>query len=198
MVSFSDIQLNPSAEQKQQFRIWATTKYGTYEEYLAPAEQNVVGIYIRTHIFTIEMKSVWRETEPYVGVNYYTDIHVNRLQLYRKTLVAKIKCLIANLGKLSFPIEAATMRAVTENRRLQRLSVFMKTPIAKIVVDVEANRTMMKDDCVICMDEHLMVDTCVLTNCGHRFGAKCFAKWGRSCPLCRTVCTEVTEYIVKR
>jgi hypothetical protein len=213
MASLSTIcLLKTTAEQNRDFCAWATAKYNTYKDYLAPAQDNTICIHIRTHIFTLGMKAVWREAEPYVGLRNDRDIHVNRLQIYHDRLVAKLKQLKIKLGKLAFPLEAAAIRAefraATERRRLRRvqsmapvvfsmrLDDYFKQPIPKIVVslsDEEADETV-EDNCVICMDTHSMVDTC-LTSCRHRFGAKCFAKWGnRSCPLCRTVCTEVTEY----
>lgn len=205
--------IQTTAEQEQLFRAWATSKYSSYKEYSEPTEE--IAIFIRTHIFTMEMKRIWRETEPYVGVRYYGDIHINRLMRYRDILVKKIKYMKEKLGKLAFPLEAAAMRAATraavERRRLRLRSqyesriflvisaeapadVMIPQIPKKMVPLLEADETVV-DDCVICMDTHLIVDTC-LTNCGHRFGSKCFdklVKW--NCPLCRTVCTEVTEYI---
>ena len=75
-----------------------------------PAEKNAVAVYIRTHIFTMHMKSLWRETEPYVRI-VINDIHINRLLRYRDGLVKKIKYMREKLGKIAFPQEAATMRA---------------------------------------------------------------------------------------
>jgi hypothetical protein len=204
MASLSTIsRFKLGAVQSQNFLTWATAKYSTYEAFLAPAAETVIAAYIRTNIFTVAMKSVWRETEPYVGVRYYNDIHVGRLLMYRNKLAAKIKSLKSKLGKLAFPLEAAEILAQMERRRLHRFVVQLVpqlqkilVPLQKILVPLSAEEAKqeMEDECVICMDVHSMVDTCK-TNCGHRFGAKCFAKWSkRSCPLCRTECTEVTHY----
>ena len=56
-------------------------------------------------------------------------------------------------------------------------------------------------DCAICMIKHVKTDSCVINNCGHQFGSSCLNKWtgrgggGRAtCPLCRAVVTEITEF----
>ena len=121
------------------------------------------------------------------------------------------------LGKLAFPAEATLIRErqrdAANERRLRRAApreaiVIMyqeqweEKPVGpkptKVVENLSAEdaETKMEEDCVICMDKHAMVDSS-LVKCGHRFGAECFEKWSKkhgTCPLCRTWCTEITEY----
>ena len=55
--------------------------------------------------------------------------------------------------------------------------------------------------CAICMDNHCRGEE-IDTNCGHRFGATCFANWEATqlkttqvkCPCCRTVVSRVIGY----
>ena len=201
-----------SAEQVQSFSAWATGKYQTYQEYMDPTQKEETGKRIRTTIFTVEMISVWRETNPYVGLKI-PNLHMSRLLVYRKRLEEKIKYMREKLGKLAFPVEAASIRehqiAESSRRRLERRAptsvVVMWLPehksqglIPKVIKQLseEEAKATMEEACVVCMDNHSMVDTC-LVNCGHRFGAACFKKWSdkhANCPLCRTWCTEITEY----
>ncbi len=201
-----------TAEQKQNFCDWAITKYSSYDEYKKPAEE--IAVYIRTHIFTMELKSIWRETEPYVGIKSGGDLRTSRFQGYRKELNIKIKYMKEKLGKLAFPEAAAILRVSAEQRRLQRqigppavvhhyyVENMQVNPLPRIMKSLsndEANECM-EDHCAICLVAHLMVDSCVV-NCGHRFGATCFAKGNlidKRCPLCRTVCTEVTEFTLRQ
>lgn len=202
-----------TAEQVQSFSAWATGKYRTYKEYSDPGQKEEIAVRIRSNIFTSEMKSIWRETEPYVGLNV-SDLHISRLLVYRKRLEGKVKYMREKLGKLAFPVEAERFRErqrfEAARRRLERRAppevVIMWLPeykgpqglIPKVSQQLseEEAETMMEEDCAICMDNHSMVDSC-LVNCGHRFGATCFGKWSENhanCPLCRTWCTEITEY----
>ena len=223
------------------FGIWANNTYGTYNGYLGAFKAPAIDTYIRTHILPLEMKSVLRETEPYVGVSC-SDIHIQRLQSYRKRILDKIKYMKGKLGKLAFPIDAAEIRRVKREailRRSQHLealdaqqrryfaeyaeavrlglqfSPFMGPEIAPTAIvtkqltkdNEESDTCVMDDNCVICMDTHNMIDACT-TNCGHQFGRDCLTKWsklsghnhyyhaGTKCPLCRTIITEITEYVV--
>jgi hypothetical protein len=195
-----------TAEQVQSFSAWATSKYTTYKEYSEPGQREQIALRIRSNIFTNEMKSIWREAEPYVGLNS-TDLHIGRLMLYRKRLEGKIKYMREKLGKLAFPAEATQIRERLRfdavQRRMERLAppagvviTWIPEPFTKVVErlsEEEADKTL---ECAICMDNHAMLDTCLI-NCGHRFGAECFQKWGpkhANCPLCRTWCTVITEY----
>jgi len=91
------------------FSAWAQNTYGTYNGYLGAFKAPAVDTYLRTHILPLEMKSILRETEPYVGVKS-VDIHMGRLLSYRKRILDKIKYMKGKLGKLAFPIEAAQIR----------------------------------------------------------------------------------------
>lgn len=72
---------------------------------------------------------------------------------------------------------------------------FAHTKKVEIVTEDFAN-TEMGENCAICMDLHKMSEVCV-TKCGHQFGTKCLSSWNKpACPLCRTYCTEITEYKV--
>jgi hypothetical protein len=91
------------------FSVWANNTYGTYNGYLGAFKASAIDRHIRTHILPLEMKSVLRETEPYIGVKS-VDIHMDRLLLYRKWILDKIKYMKGKLGKLAFPIDAAQIR----------------------------------------------------------------------------------------
>jgi hypothetical protein len=95
--------------QVEAFSIWANNTYVTYDGYVGALNAPALDTYIRTHILPMEMKSILRETEPYIGVNH-CDIHTQRLQLYRKRILKKIKYMKEKLGKLAFPVEAAQIR----------------------------------------------------------------------------------------
>ena len=71
------------------------------------------------------------------------------------------------------------------------------TPIIiKKVLSKEEVEAVMDDDCVICLATHKMTDACTI-NCGHQFGKLCLSNWKKdTCPLCRTIVTEITEFIV--
>ena len=221
------------------FGIWANNTYGTYNGYLGSFKAPAIDKYIRTYILPLEMKSVLRESEPYIAVKV-SDIHISRLQSYRKRILEKIKYMKNKLGKLAFPGEAAQIRInnrVAVQRRRQHLealdaqqrryfaeyaeavrlglqfSPFMGPEIAptaivtKQLTKEESDTCVMDNNCVICMDTHNMIDACT-TNCGHQFGRACLTKWsklsghnhyyhaGTKCPLCRTIITEITEYVV--
>ncbi len=84
----------------------------------------------------------------------------------------------------------------------QQPIVFASPTIVKVHLGEEDEDVCMEGDCVICMINHKMTDSCIISNCGHQFGNKCLKKWtGRggassaaTCPLCRTVVTEITEF----
>ena len=206
-------------EQVQSFSAWATGKYSTYKEYANPTQTEEIAVHIRTNIFTTDMKSIWRESEPYVGLPIL-DLHMSRVMIYRKRLEGKIKYMREKLGMLAFPVEAAQIRErqriETARRRMQRHAprevVIMLLPadhyneqqglIPSVVMQLsdEEATSPMEEDCVICMSNHTIVESCMLNNCGHRFGATCFEKWSHkhaNCPLCRKWCTEITKYTSK-
>ena len=101
------------------FGIWANNTYGTYNGYLGAFKAPAIDTYIRTYILPLEMKSVLRETEPYVGVSC-SDIHIGRLQSNRKRILDKIKYMKCKLGKLAFPIDAAQIRINNRATRIRR------------------------------------------------------------------------------
>jgi len=194
-----------TAEQVQSFSAWATSKYRTYKEYSEPGQREEIALHIRSNIFTNEMKSIWRETQPYVGITA-TDLHIIRLMVYRKRLEGKIKYMREKLGKLAFPLEATQIRERQRidaaQRRIERFAppavviTWIPDPFKKVVESLSEEEAEKNLECAICMDNHSMLDSCLI-NCGHRFGAECFLKWGpknASCPLCRTWCTVITEY----
>jgi hypothetical protein len=213
------------------FSAWVQNTYGTYNGYLGAfkAKAPAIDIYIRTHILPLEMKSILRETEPYIGVNH-GDIHMNRLQKYRGWILDKIKYMKGKLGKLAFPGEA--MQIIIDNRasRIRRRQAYEAIEIQqrrhfaeyaeavrlgldfppemihentnhtiivkKQLTKEEADTCVMDDDCVICLSMHKMADACII-NCGHQFGRACLTKWKKNtCPLCRIVVTEITEFVV--
>jgi hypothetical protein len=225
--------------QVEAFSAWAQNTYGTYNGYIGAFKAPAIDKYIRTHILPMEMKSILRETEPYIGVNH-CDIHISRLQMYRKRILDKIKYMKGKLGKLAFPVEAAQIRRNKRDaiiRRRQQIealdaqqrryfaeyaeavrlglqfSPIMGPEIAPVTIVTkqltkeESDTCVMDDNCVICMDTHKMIDACT-TNCGHQFGSACLTKWsklsghnrdyhaGTKCPLCRTIITEMSKYVV--
>ena len=105
--------------QVEAFRSWAHNTYGTYNGYLGAFKAPAVDTYIRTYILPLEMKSILRETEPYIGVTH-CDFHMGRLQGYRKRILDKIKYMKGKLGKLAFPIDAAEIRRVKREAIISR------------------------------------------------------------------------------
>ena len=212
--------------QVEAFGTWIKNIYGSYNGYLGALNSPAIDKYIRTHILPLDMKSVLRETEPYIGVKH-CDIHIKRLQLYRERILAKIKYMKGKLGKLVFPVIAAQIRrdkrdevirrrqAIEEARlRYQQLmavyvvvdrlrfgipsmpSTMTHTIVQKQLSKEEADTCCMDDDCVICLSTHKMMDACTI-NCGHQFGRICLAKWKNdTCPLCRTTIKEITEFVL--
>ena len=194
------------------FSIWAINTFGTYNNYLGASNTHAIDRYIRTYILPLEMKSVLRETEPYVGVNA-GDIHISRLLLYRKRIFAKIKYMKDKLGKLAFPGEATQIRidrrdAIIRRRQVQealylqqqqyftayaeavRLGLDFPPEIGKkgdlptiVKKQLSDEDALIDDDCVICMVQHKMTDACN-TNCGHQFGRACLTKWSNMGPRC--------------
>jgi hypothetical protein len=88
--------------------------------------------------------------------------------------------------------------------------VVQKPPIKKTKVIKIVDLAMVNPHaCAICMDNHCQGDE-IETNCGHRFGATCFASWESTqlktinthvhvnCPCCRTTVTHITGYRRRR
>lgn len=62
-------------------------------------------------------------------------------------------------------------------------------------VSNELFNSIMTDDCSICMEKHIISQSCQ-TPCGHIFGSTCLRNWKYdSCPLCRSVCTFIYEFV---
>ena len=200
---------------------WAQERYVNYSAYRLACNENVNTIdrYIRTNIFTRDMKSIWRQAEPYIDISD-TNENIKRLQTYRKRLVTKIKYMKVKLGKLAWPVESAE-----EVRRQRATSPTYVGPIMRedgsgmslyidevIPIYVEATipcikekylcitndiaEKYIKESCAICLDKHIIGDIC-MPNCGngHIFGADCFRDWKlNTCPLCRSTCSEITVF----
>jgi hypothetical protein len=128
--------------QVEAFSAWAQNTYGTYNDYLGAFKAPAIDSYIRTHILPIEMKSILRETEPYIGVNH-GDIHMSRLQMYRKRILDKIKYMKGKLGKLAFPVESDQIRRDIHDaliRRRQRIEALIMQERRNFAAYVEAVR----------------------------------------------------------
>jgi hypothetical protein len=194
------------------FSIWDINTYGTYNVYLGASNTPSIDRYIRTYMLPLEMKSVLRETEPYIGVKN-GDIHIARLLLYRKRILDKIKYMKGKLGKLVFPIESAQIRidrrdAIIRRRQAQEALYLQQqqhfaayAEAVRLGLDflpesgqasnsptivkkyLSEEEALMDDDCVICMVQHKMTDACN-TNCGHQFGRACLTKWSNMGPRC--------------
>jgi hypothetical protein len=191
------------------FSAWVKNTYGTYNGYLDAIKANVPAIdsYIRTHILPMEMKSILRETEPYIGVTH-CDMHINRLQIYRKRILTKIKYMKGKLGKLAFPIEARQIiidnRAAFLSRRQAIVAehIYQQRYFAQYEEDVRlglqfssemrpyepvsiVQKQLTKEEA----ETYVMDDDCAIclakhkmidacnTNCGHQFGRACLTKW---------------------
>jgi hypothetical protein len=210
-----------SDTQVTEFIRWAQERYVNYSAYRLACNENVNTIdrYIRTNIFTRDMKSIWRQAEPYIDISD-TNENIKRLQTYRKRLVTKIKYMKVKLGKLAWPVESAE-----EVRRQRATSPTYVGPIMRedgsgmslyidevIPIYVEATipcikekylcitndiaEKYIKESCAICLDKHIIGDIC-MPNCGngHIFGADCFRDWKlNTCPLCRSTCSEITVF----
>jgi hypothetical protein len=75
------------------------------------------------------------------------------------------------------------------------------TCVRKMVYSVEPHqlRELSENDCNVCFEKQIMIDTCV-TSCKHHFCKGCFVQWENTCggvvtcPTCRTARPIVTEY----
>ena len=73
--------------------------------------------------------------------------------------------------------------------------------VRKMVYSVEPHRLRepSENDCNVCFEKQMMIDTCV-TSCKHHFCKGCFVQWENTCagpvtcPTCRTERPIVTEY----
>jgi len=146
-------------EQIESFSIWAKNKYGTYNSYLVACKAKALTIdkYVRTYILPMEMKSVLRETEPYIGIKG-VDLHINRFQIYHQRILNKIKYMKYKLGKLAFPDEAKQIRI---DKRIELLS----------------RRQAILAHCLK-QKQYYKADASTV-NYVHQFGRKWLAKWNR-------------------
>ena len=200
-------------EQVRAFTNWVTPIYRNYTRYKESIYSPVIDEYIYTHILTPEMKTVLRVSGPgnNVAAATFEALGANRFKIYRRRVIKKIKYMKEKLGKLAFRedyIETLRERDEREqalraefvdwwarNNIHQNIQNFAYKKTVKMVTQDFVNKDM-DDSCVICMEVHKMSDVCV-TSCGHQFGSKCMSLWNKpSCPLCRTYCTEITEYKV--
>lgn len=71
----------------------------------------------------------------------------------------------------------------------------------KKYISQEEAKSLMKDECCICMEKHTM-DSIVQGKCGHQMGKCCFQEWAKKstnhvyCPLCRGKCNTMWEPMV--
>jgi hypothetical protein len=146
-------------EQIEAFSIWAKNKYGTYNSYLVACKTKAPAIdkYIRTYILPMEMKSVLRETEPYIGIKG-VDFHISRFQIYHQRILNKIKYMKYKLGRLAFPDEANQIRIDKRIELLRRRQA--------ILAHCLKQKQYYKEDAST-------------VNYGHQFGRKWLAKWNR-------------------
>lgn len=97
---------------------------------------------------------------------------------------------------------------------IRPLTTSLTTPLIPIevtyhkkTVTEETLRNTMVDDCCICLNKHTICSV-IEGPCGHQIGKGCFQEWAKKstntttttrtttrCPLCRTDCNEVTEFI---
>ena len=244
----SSVVLPVSAAQMAAFCDWIKDTYPTYDNYVgalnAPAAMDT---YIIEHLLPQEMKTVLRRSDPFIGARN-ADIDIQRLLLYRRRVIAKMKNLKAKGGNIVFPTESALTRRANraaantaETRREARVASLLREQqqiqadfdaayaaayeewnpflithiplppppprppkIVKVHLIDEDGELCMTGDCAICMINHKRKDTSIIVNCGHQFGSQCLSKWtGRggggeiaTCPLCRTVVSEITEFLV--
>ena len=76
----------------------------------------------------------------------------------------------------------------------------------KVLAKAELNAPM-AEECVICLDKHIMKDS-VTTSCGHHFGKDCFQRWNATCsanahvvfhcPNCRTKNPKINGYCKRK
>lgn len=122
-----------SNEQKETFKTWVKEIYADYESYKTGIRtDDTIDRYIRSKIFTEDMKRVWVESEYYVNVRS-DDLGVKRIQMYRKRLMSKIKYMKTKLGEFAYKDEILEirrqererMRLENENRRRNFLRIIM-------------------------------------------------------------------------
>ena len=200
-INYPNIQVTD--DQIEAFRIWATDNYGNYMAYYEAIQTVEVTQYIRRNILSNEMNHILLQTDMYVGTISNVP-HLKSLQIHRQSILIKMNSLKIMLGRRVFAEEVATRRAHQEELFLQRsirqqhiITPSTRQIVKKKLTDDE-NQKIMIEDCAICLIKHNMAATCVIP-CGHQFGSKCFAMWkNNTCPLCRTPCMVVTEFVAPK
>jgi len=150
-------------EQIEAFSIWAKNKYGTYNSYLVACKAKAPAIdkYVRTYILPMEMKSVLRETEPYIGIKG-VDFHISRFQIYHQRILNKIKYMKYKLGRLAFPDEAKQIRIDKRIELLRR----RQSILAHCLKQPQSLK----------QKQYYKADVSTV-NYGRQFGRKFLAKW---------------------
>lgn len=200
-INYPNIQVTD--DQVEAFRIWATYKYGNYMAYYEAIQSVEITQYIRINIISNELNHFLLQTDIYAGITC-NNPHIKSLQIRRQSILIKMNCIKTMLGRRAFAQEVAVRRAHQEELFRQRsLRQHVISPsnnlttrkiVQKKLTDDETQNSM-SEDCVICLIKHNMAATCVIP-CGHQFGSKCFARWkNNTCPLCRTPCMVVTEFV---
>jgi hypothetical protein len=202
-------------DQLEAFRIWATDKYGNYLSYYESLQSVELTQYIRGNILSNEMNHILLQTDMYVGT-ISNDPHLKSLQIRRQSILLKMGSIKIRLGRRVFAEEVAARRAHQEELFRQRLlirspeyvvepddnlmpinTVTTRKIVRKKLAEAEKHKSM-AENCAICLIKHKMMTTCVIP-CGHQFGSKCFASWkNNTCPLCRTPCMVVTEFVAPK
>lgn len=192
-------------EQMMAFYVWATGRYASHAAYKADIRNQAINNYIRTHIFTQDMKTLWNLFSEPRNPAFADPLHFKRLLTYRDRLAKKITYMKTKLGKYAFTEETRVTRARLTQQRYEserqhylRNTYFMLLTTCKFTLQTltreEVNKEMV-DDCAICMTKHVIRESCT-TPCGHHFGTACLDKWKHStCPLCRSIYSEVTQYV---
>ena len=95
------------------------------------------------------------------------------------------------------------IRHINEHYQRQQRS----KPIKENVLAKEELNAPMAEECVICLDKHIMKDS-VTTSCGHHFGKDCFQRWNATCsanahvvfhcPNCRTKNPKINGYCKRK
>ena len=198
-INYPNIQV--TEDQVDAFRIWATANYGNYMAYYEALQSVEVTQYIRRNIISNEMNNILLQTDMHVGT-ISNDSRIKSLQIRRQSILLKMNSIKIMLGRRAFAEEVAMRRAHQEELFLQRSIRQYGMPstrkkVQKTLTDDEKQKSMV-EDCAICFIKHKMTATCVIP-CGHQFGSKCFAMWkNNTCPLCRTPCMVVTEFVVPK
>jgi hypothetical protein len=213
--TYPNIQMTQT--QVDDFCVWATEKYGNYRIYNESTQSEELTNYFRRHILSHEMKKILQKTDIYVGFRS-NDPLIARLQISRQSIIIKMCFPKLKLGRRAFAQEVAAIKAQQDEIYRQRALLITQQSLLHVMVDNEfipihqitirktikkqltadEVKTCMVEDCAICFIKHKMTATCVIP-CGHQFGKDCFTRWkNNTCPLCRTPCMVVTEFIAPK